>query len=423
MKEDFLHYVWKFQKFETAQLTTTTHELLTIVTVGQHNVNSGPDFFNARIAIDGQQWAGNVEIHIKASDWYAHQHEKDAAYDSVILHVVWECDVDIFRSDGSTIPTVELKDILLSEATSNYQNLFTKEYQFITCEQSIATVSEFTIKNWIERLYFERLEKRSQQINKEVMSLRYDWEALLFRMLAKGFGLKVNGEAFLSLASSVPFSVVRKCSTNSLRLEALFFGQASLLEKEIEDDYYQKLQNEYRYLQKKYPISNSSVVRASYFRLRPPNFPTIRLSQLAALYLSIPHVFSEVIRANTLEAFYGLFDVKASTYWEDHFNFSVASAKRKKQLTKNFIALLLINVVLPVKFCYALYHGRDISEEIISLATAIPSEENTILSKFKKLNIKSTSSLESQGVLELKKNYCNTLKCMHCAIGDAILKG
>ncbi|MFC7357107.1 DUF2851 family protein [Jejudonia soesokkakensis] len=421
MKEDFLHYVWKFQKFEIAQLTTTTNELLTISNAGQHNANSGPDFFNARITIGNQQWAGNVELHIKASDWYVHQHEKDVAYDSVILHVVWEYDADIFRRDGTTIPTIVLKEIVLPEATSNYQNLFTKEYQFITCEQSIATVSEFTLSNWIERLYFERLEKRSLAINREVETLQYDWEALLFRMLAKGFGLQVNGEAFWSMASSLDFSIVRKCKS-SFQLEALLFGQASLLETEMEDKYYLALQREYRYLQKKFGVSNAHVIPANYFRLRPPNFPTIRLSQLAGLYHNSSHLFSEVMAARNLERLYVLFDCRASEYWETHFNFQVVSKKKSKQLTKKFIDLLLINVVLPVKFCYASYQGQDVSEEIISLASAMPSEENTILTKFKNIGIRSNTALESQGLLELKKNYCDPIRCLHCAIGTAILK-
>ena len=249
-----------------------------VTSVGQHNFNSGPDFFNAKLQIGNQLWAGNVEVHIKSSDWFLHNHEQDKAYDSVILHVVWEHDTDVFRKDNTSIPTLQLRDFTNKAVLNNYEKLFSKNGKWINCENDFALVDDFVLINWLERLYFERLERKLETIKMLLEETKNDWEAVLFIMLAKNFGLKVNGESFYSLAKSIDFSVVRKSQSNLTAIEALLFGQAGMLVDDLEIAYYLQLQKEYQFLKQKFKLKNNGVLPIQFFRLRPPNFPTIRLS-------------------------------------------------------------------------------------------------------------------------------------------------
>jgi hypothetical protein len=422
MKEDFLHYVWKFQKFDARVLSTVAGEPVTILSTGQHNLNSGPDFFNSQVAINNQLWAGNVEIHIKSSDWYLHNHEKDTNYDSVILHVVWVHDSDIFRKDNSVIPTLVLKPLVDLNLLTNYKNLLFKEDTWINCENSFSDVEPFLFNNWLDRLYFERLEQKSQLLFKELEKSKNNWEEVLFKMLCKNFGLKVNGDSFLSLAQSVDFSTVKKCSQNQFELESLFFGQMGLLEDTIEDAYYKSFQNKYKFLKSKFSLNTTPVLPVKFFRLRPPNFPTIRLSQLSVLYAEKQGLFSEIIAAFTIEELYKIFDISASAYWDSHYNFGVSSLKRRKKLTKIFIDLLIINTVIPIKFCYSKFIDKDCSEELIALATAIPNEKNNIIKKFNELNPIFKNACNSQALLQLKTYYCDKNRCLKCVIGNCIIE-
>ncbi len=423
MQEDFLHYIWRFKKFELSNLKTTDNEIISIMSVGDYNQNSGPDFFNAQLKIDNQLWAGNVEIHVKSSDWFLHNHETDSNYDNVILHVVWEHDTDVFRKDNTRIPTLELKDYVSKEALKNYEKLFSKSQKWINCEQDFSSVDDFVINNWLERLYFERLERKSESIKQLLSNTKNDWEAVLFKMLAKNFGLKVNGDAFLSMANSIDFSMIRKLQSNQTTLESLFFGQSNLLEDEIQDAYYLKLANEYQFLKQKFKLSNQNVETIEFFRLRPPSFPTIRLSQLASLYNQNQNLFSKIIELKTVKEFYSLLSVETSLFWESHYTFNRASKSSKKKLTKSFIDLLLINTIIPIKFSYALHVGKQIDEDIINLVQEIASEKNSIIEKFESLKPVSASALQSQALIQLKNEYCNKNKCLQCAIGSAILKG
>lgn len=421
MKEDFLHYVWKFQKFDVGAFYTSNNEILHIRDQGSHNLNSGPDFFNSKIELDGQLWAGNVEIHLKSSDWYVHHHETDPAYDNVILHVVWENDAEIFRKDGTTIPTFVVKKHIPQNTIEQYKKLFSKGKKWINCENDFASVDDFTIQNWLERLYFERLQRKEIFLVNELKSSQNHWEALLFRMLCKNFGLKVNAESFFSIAKSIDFSVIKKCSQEQQDLEALLMGQAGLLEGEKEDWYYKTLKVNYEFIKHKFKLQNEGVIAPKFFRLRPANFPTIRLAQLAMLYFERRNLFSQIISINNTKDFYTLFNVCASSYWNKHYNFGVSSVKRKKHLTKNFVDLLIINTILPIKFSHAVQEGRDATEEILSLASQISSEENSIVKKFNSLKKVSTNAYQSQALLELKSEYCDKNKCLQCVIGNAIV--
>ena len=320
MKEDFLHYLWKFKKFEFLQAKTTAGEILEINQVGLHNQSqSGPDFFNAKIKIGNQLWAGNVEVHKKSSDWYAHHHQTDSAYDNVILHVVWEHDVEVYRKDNSPIPTLTLKEIADQNALDNYNNLLgVQASRWINCEPDFSDFENFDIENWLERLYIERLEHKSKVINEILKQNANDWEATLFCMLAKNFGLNINGEAFLSIARSIPFSEIRKIEDN-LQMEALLFGQAGLLHKPYDHPYFIKLKTEYTYLKHKLKLSTKGVLPVSFFRLRPQNFPTIRLAQLAALYTTHQKLFYQLIEQSDVKKIKDLFSVSASSFWNTHF--------------------------------------------------------------------------------------------------------
>ena len=423
MQEDFLHYIWKHKKLDVSHLKTTDNEIINLLSVGQHNFNAGPDFFNAQLEIDNLLWAGNVEIHIKSSDWFLHNHEQDKAYDNVILHVVWQHDIDVFRNNNSKIPTLELKQYVSKLALNNYEKLFAKTDKWINCEHDFSSVSDFDISNWLERLYLERLERKADGLNVLLLASKNDWEAVLFKMLAKNFGLKVNGEAFLSLANSVDFSIIRKVQSNQTSLEAVLFGQAKLLEQHVEESYYLELVKEYQFLKQKFSLTNENVETIQFFRLRPSNFPTIRLSQLASLYHENQNLFSKIIKINTLEEFYDLFSVSTASFWESHYTFGKSSSKSKKVLTKQFIDLLLINTIIPLKFSYAKFQGHNIDDLIIKLIESISTEKNSIVEKFNSIKQVPTSALQSQGLLQLKDDYCNKNKCLQCAIGNSLLHG
>ena len=421
MQEDFLHYLWKLKKFETLNLQTTKGEQVDIQNVGTHNYHTGPDFFNAQLIIAGQLWAGNVEIHIKSSDWYVHNHEVDPNYDNVILHVVWEHDTPVFRKDNSEIPTIQLKNYVSQVALNNYAKLFNSKLTWINCENTIANVNPFIVTNWLERLFFERLESKAKAIEAILKASNNNWEAVLFKLLAKNFGLKVNGDAFFSLANSFDFSVVRKQQSNLQSLEALFFGQANMLEDDIQEAYYIALQKDYAFLKQKFKIDNTSVSPFQFFRLRPPNFPTIRLSQLANVYHLHQNVFSKVIASDSVADIYKLFSVSTSPFWESHYTFDKVSSARKKHITKSFVDLLLINTIIPLKFCYAKQQGKSIEEEIVNLMQQLKPEKNGIVDKFASLKVVSESALESQAIIQLKNLYCDKNRCLKCAIGNTIL--
>lgn len=421
MQESFLHYLWKHKKINTANLQTTQGEAIVINSVGQHNTNAGPDFFNAQITIDNQLWAGNVEIHVNASDWFLHNHEKDTAYDNVILHVVWEHDTDVFRNSNTTIPTLQLKNYISETIINDYKTLFNKEDKWINCQHDFEKTDAFLINNWLERLFFERLQQKTEAIETLLKTSMNNWEAVLFKLMAKNFGLKVNADAFFSISQSVNFSVIRKTQSNKLSLEALLFGQAGLLQDTVQEPYYISLQNEYVFLKQKFSLSTLGVMPIQFFRLRPLNFPTIRLAQLASLYNEHQNLFSKIIETNSLEGFYNLFSIETSPFWKTHYTFQKTSKETNKALTKSFINLLLINTILPIKFCYAKHKGNVVNDEIIELALAIASEKNSIITAFNKLKKVSKSSLQSQALLQLKNEYCSKNKCLQCAIGNSIL--
>lgn len=421
MKEDFLHYIWQFKKFDFSGLKTVQGENLTILNSGQYLQKAGPDFFNAQIIIGNQKWAGNIEIHLKSSDWYVHHHETDSNYESVILHVVWEHDTEVFRKDNSEIPVLELKKYIPRAIIENY-NALAMAKSWIYCEREIQNIDAFVFKNWQEKLFFERLQRKIEPIQNLLSDTGNDWEAVLFCLLAKNFGLNTNGDILMRVAKSIPFSMVRKESSELENLEALLFGRSGLLEKDYEDIYFKDLKFRWNYTQEKYQLKKIIVEPIQFFKHRPDNFPTIRLAQLARLYFLRRNLFSQLLEAKTVSDFYEIFNIQVSEYWKTHYQFDKESPKKRKVLTASFIDLLLINTIIPMKFMYSNSLGIDVSEDLIDLLLEISAEKNAVIDKFSSFGIDAQNAFETQALLQLKNEYCNQKRCMSCAIGVELLK-
>lgn len=421
MKEDLLHFVWLYRKYPINGLRTATGETILVKNTGNHNQLSGPDFFNAIVEIGGQLWAGNVEVHIKSSDWYAHNHQEDSNYNNVILHVVWEDDVSVFRKDGSQIPTLVLSQYIAPKLLANYRSLLeTRGYKFINCEREISEVSGFVRENWLDRLFIERLEQKSTYIEELLAFTNNDWEHVLFLMLLKSFGSKINGEAFLELGKSLDFSIIRKLHNKPLEMESLFMGQAGFFGEEIEtDSYYRNLKKEYSYLRHKFQLTNS-FRPPDFFKLRPSNFPTIRLSQLAMLYATNGNLFHAIIERDALDLS-SILNVATSDYWDSHYTFGKISTKSEKKLSKSFLELIMINTIIPLKFCYGRYTGNENNEFLFKMMTAIKTERNSIVENYGKLGLQVKGAKQSQAYLQLYNRYCVQDKCLDCAIGAHLM--
>ncbi|WP_461532347.1 DUF2851 family protein [Sinomicrobium sp.] len=422
MREEFLHYVWKFRKWKGVLLYTTAGEEVNVLSTGRYNRNSGPDFFNAQLRIGGQLWVGNVEVHLKSSDWYAHRHQTDEAYDNVILHVVWKDDIPVFYPNNTPIPVVVLEGVVPAVLYAKYSKLQIADYHFIRCEREISTVASPLVDGFVNQLYFERLYRKSKRIGERLSQLQSDWEAVFFESLMNSFGLSVNGDAFRSIASSVRFSVIRKVQQNRLELEALLFGQAGLLRIEgVRDSHEKELVDEYLYLKRKFGLHSEHVIAARFHRLRPLNFPTLRLSQLADLYHRRKSFFTDVMRAETLSELYDIFNGEASVYWDTHYVFGKRSRFLKKRISQRFIHLLLLNTVLPVKYCYHYHQGEEGVKSVVAIARQIKAETNSVISAYVALGIKPDNAAESQGLLRLYHFYCEPGKCLDCTVGRQLM--
>ena len=420
MKEVLLHHIWKLQIFNTKALFTDEGKELVVINSGRYLEQAGPDFFNARLFIDGQEWAGNVEIHKKASDWYAHGHEVDSRYDNVILHVVWESDLPVLRGDGSIMPVFVLKDYIDDGMMIRYTQLF-QDRKWIYCEQQIPEISSLKLLNWKERLYVERLEEKSKGILELLNHWNNDWKQVFFICLTRGFGLNVNGEVFERVAKGVPMKLLYKHVDNLVVLESILMGRAGLLQRDVEDVYGALLKKEWCYLKELYSLEELSADYVQFYKLRPDNFPTIRLSQLASLFYQKSNVLKLVLEAKTLHDFYELFNVSATSYWDTHYVFDKENKKMAKRVSKSFVDLLLLNTVVPFLYVYHKQKRSDFSDELFAIIRGLKSEKNIIISNFKKLGFEIEDALDSQAMLELKKSYCNKGQCLNCLIGRSIV--
>lgn len=422
--EDFLHYVWKFRLFDANELKTVAGEAIYIYSVGIHNTHSGPDFTNARIRIGDTVWAGNVEIHVPSSDWRKHNHTNDEAYGNVILHVVYRDDEPVILPDGNKLPTLELENRLSPGLYNRFHALVYGNQSIIPCEASIGNVDEMTIRTWLTRVLIERLEKRAETVISALNQNRGDWEETFYQFLASNFGFKTNALPFEMLAKSLPQSILAKHKNNSLQIEALVFGQAGFLEDDVVDDYPQKLKAEYNFLRKKYNLTPIENHLWKFMRMRPQNFPTIRLAQFSALIVKSNHLFSKILDIREVKGLRDLFtEIQVNPYWEDHFRFDIASKPSSKNLGQSSVDVLLLNTFTTFLFSY----GKHLQLEYyinrsMKLLDNLPKEENNIIDDFDVLGVKVKTAFESQALLELRNNYCNFKKCLQCGIGNKILK-
>ncbi len=414
--EKLLQFIWQFQYFNSAHLQTTSGENVTVVHPGKLNKDQGPDFKDAKIKIGNTLLAGSVELHIKTTDWFRHKHQNDPNYSNVILHVVFENDCP-----HEDLPVLELQPHISNFLLTRYNALMNAS-DFIPCQHSIGGVKELTWLSWKERLLVERLTRKSAYVLKLLQQSNQHWEETFWWMIARSFGVKVNTDAFEAIARSISVNVLAKHKSQIHQLEALLFGQASLLQSEFNEDYPKLLQREYRFLQKKYDLKP---VHASllFLRMRPGNFPTIRLAQMAALVQSSSHLFSKILETDNLKDVKKLFDVTANDYWHYHYSFDQGSSFKKKKLGEEMINNLLINTVVPVLFSYGIYHKEEkYKEKALQWLQQLPSESNSVLQSFQNLNVSSSSAFDSQALLELKNEYCGNKRCLECSIGNALLK-
>ena len=417
MNERVIQYIWQFQLFNKTELATTNGEAVTVIHPGQFNTNQGPDFINARIKIGNTTWAGTVELHIRTSDWKRHRHDEDKNYENVVLHVVWEHDI----SQLSFIPVMELSGKVPGIFFQRYDHLM-KTSGSIACQNLLPAVSDMTWRAWKERVLVERLMRKVEVVQESLKENGFHWEETFWILLAKNFGVRVNSEAFEAMARSIPLSVLGRHKDQIHQLEALLFGQAGLLESKLVDEYPRMLQREYQFLRKKYrfrPIH----LPLYFLRMRPRNFPSIRLAQLAMLVHSSIHLFSKIKECESVDQLKQWFDVIANDYWHYHYRFDEASVFMIKKLGDAMVHNIIINTIVPVLFCYGKYYGQQkYIDRAVSWLEMIPPEKNSVISEFARINVRAENAADSQVLLEMKNEYCNNRRCLECGIGHAILK-
>jgi len=417
MTERLLQFIWQFQYFNKGELTTLQGENLQIIFPGQYNTNQGPDFLEAKIKIGHTTWAGNIELHFKTSDWEKHNHHRDDNYSNVILHVVWEHNV----SCRNSIPVLELKERVSKILLQRYDDLV-KITSFIPCESSIHLVRDIIWKSWKERLLAERLMKKSKIIERYLHQSNHHWEEVFWWLLARNFGMKVNADAFEEMARSLPLAVLAKHKSQIHQLEGLLFGQSNLLGRNFKEDYPRMLKKEYEFYRKKYGFRR--ITRLPFFlRMRPGNFPTIRLAQLAMLVFNSAHLFSRVTKADSVNEIKRWFSVTANDYWHYHYRFDEPSSYKKKKLGVSMMDNIIINTIIPMLFAYGSYHNEEkFKQKALRWLEETPAESNFITKGFSQLNIENRNSFDSQALIELKNEYCDQKRCLDCSIGNAILK-
>ena len=422
MTEDFLHFVWKFQRFHSHDLHTTQGQGVSVLAPGLSNTDGGPDFSHARVKIGDTTWAGHVEMHVRSSDWMKHGHHRDRAYDNVILHVVFEDDIPLRKGNSEPMPTLELKGQIEPLIFHKYSALLTNR-DWIPCQGHIASVDPMVVRSCLDRMAIERIEEKTHLIEEELAAAGNSWEDVFYRRLARHFGMKVNDEAFEMLAESLPLKVLAKHKNNLLQIEAMLFGQAGMLEELFGDEYPRSLQKEYDHLRKLHDLHPMQGHVWQFLRMRPANFPSIRLAQLAALIQQSTHLLSRVLEIDSLKKLRELFACKPSAYWKDHYQFDKVSAAKSKTLGDAAIDNILINVIAPVLFVYGSQHGKPaLKERALELLGGLSPESNHIVRKWAELEVKAESALDSQALLHLKRSYCSAKRCLECTIGNTILK-
>lgn len=421
--EQLLHYVWRHKIFPLSPLRTTSGQPVEVIDPGLPNTNAGPDFFNAKLKIDGTLWVGNVEIHMRASDWMRHGHHQDKAYDNVILHVVNVVDAEACRTNGEKLPQLLLQ--YPEEVSRRYVELQQAEI-YPPCYAVLGSLSKLTIHSWLSALQVERFGQKAQVIAKRLERCNNHWEDVFFITLARNFGFGLNGDAFEAWANRLPFRAVDKHRDNLLQVEAFFFGQAGLLEDEsIQDAYYLGLQKEFRYLRHKFELPDAmSVEQWRFLRLRPGNFPHIRLAQLAHLYHRERALFSRVMEATTIEAVKKILVTHTSPYWEEHFTFKKTSPHQERRVGESALNLILINTVIPFLYAYGLHKADEsLYERATRFLEALKAENNYVTRQWSGAGLPVYTAADSQALLQLRKEYCDKKDCLRCRFGYEYLKG
>ncbi|WP_442796258.1 DUF2851 family protein [Pelobium manganitolerans] len=421
--EAILHHIWKYKLFNALALHTTDGEPVQLLNAGRHNLDAGPDFFNAKLKIGDTVWAGNVEIHIKSSDWLKHKHQHDAAYNNVVLHVVWEHDAPIHRIDGTLLPVLDLSEFTNTTLLDKYEQLRGNNY-WVACENHLPSVSDVKKALVLDRMLAERLEDKSLAL-KEIYSFSaQSWDDTFYIALAKSFGFKVNALPFELLAKNLPQRILAKHKDQALQVEALIFGVAGLLNQNFTDAYPKLLQQEFRFLRAKYNLPELEASIWKFSKTRPDNFPTIRLAQFAALVLQSQHLFSQMIGLKTKKEFASLFArLPVNSYWNKHYRFDKEAEEKPSAIGFGSVDNLLINAIAPLLFFYGKSTGQKKYTEVAGdLLLAIKPEDNQIVRGFKARGFGAAHAFDTQALIHLKKNYCDLKKCLNCGVGLEIIK-
>lgn len=421
--EDFLHFIWRFRLFNSLKLVCAGGEELQVLHPGILNKHAGPDFREAKLIIDQTIWVGHVEVHLNSLDWLLHGHQKNAFYDGVILHVVYKYDGPIYRTNGSLVPVLVLEGLFSAHLFENYRALLANVNRF-PCEKHIGTMDQFHIYSFLPRVLVERFEQKSNEVFEKLEQNCGDWEQVFYTFIARSFGFNVNTIPFELLTAIMPLHILFKHKDNALQIEALLFGQAGFLEQEFFEDYPMQLQTEYLFLKQKYKLVPMNQSIWKFLRMRPQNFPTIRLAQFAALIVKSNHLFSKIIKKNTLTELYALFDaLPVNGYWLTHYHFNKKTKGVILQPGKSTIDSILINAVSLFLFCYGKYTDQpNLIEHAFDLLEKLPAERNAIVNQYRSSGLRISNAFTSQALLQLNKYYCNEKKCLNCSLGLKILK-
>lgn len=417
--EQLLHYVWQYRLYGNVTLKTTDGVELEVIDPGIHNNAAGPDFFNAKIKMQGVVWAGGIEIHDRASDWFVHHHERDKAYDTVILHVTGEDDAQVKRTNGEVIPQLVLT---IPERVHKSIDWLLFRDTPISCLPFLRSNSS-ALTLWIDALLTERLERKTIDITERLKKAGGDWDEAFYVTVSRSFGFGVNSDAFEWLAKSLPLHYILKHRSSDAQVEALFFGQAGMLDETIGDDYYRLLQREYRFLSNKYQLKplNESLFKA--LRMRPRCFPQLRIAQLAALFITHDRLFSEMLEEHDLTKMRSLLQVCPSEYWKSHYRFNQKSPEREKIMGTGALNILLINAAVPMLFAYGKIHGcPEYCERATEMLDKLPPESNYITHMFHECGIRIDSAGCTQALIQLKRCYCEQRRCLICRIGHQVLR-
>jgi len=424
MKEEFLHYLWKYCLYDSDSLLDNENNKIVVLNPGEYNHDSGPDFFNARILLSGTEWAGNVEMHLRSSHFNTHGHNSDPAFNNVILHIVAENDKRVFNSKNEEILTVEIKyDPVLYQKYSDLIN----NPCVIACQNEIRAIDSFYLRHWLHSLLIERLQDKSDSIMKIYLQTGNDWDETFYRILSRYFGFRVNTEPFEMLASALPFRIIRKHADDRFQIEALLFGTAGMLEEglfkdALSDKYYKDLVKEYRILSAKYLLQPIHGWLWKFSRLRPVNFPTVRISQLSALLAVAGGLFSRIMETSNFSKLKELLGCSASSYWDNHYLFGKKSITFPKKTGEQATDIFVINAIIPVIFTYGRLHNKyDVCERALAFLEEIDPEANSVIRDWKASGIETESALYTQALLQLTDNYCRKRKCLECRIGCKII--